>query len=177
MIIKINTPIAQHIINDLNSGDYVELTGTIYTARDQAHKKLTDAILANKSLPVPVNSVLYYAGPSPARPGEVIGSCGPTTSARMDQFTPLLVENGFKVCIGKGLRNKNVLKAIKKNKGLYLSAFGGCGALYHNKILKAECIAYKDLLSEAIFKLYVENFPAVVAIDSKGNDIFTKEPL
>jgi fumarate hydratase subunit beta len=171
---KITTPLSSKQLTALKAGDLIELSGTIYTARDQAHKLLIEEIEKGNSLPIPSGAIIYYAGPSPAKQNEVIGSCGPTTSGRMDPFTPTLIEKGFVISIGKGSRNKEVEASIKNNNGLYLAALGGCGALLHSKILSAQCIAYKELLSEAIYKLEVKDFPLVVAIDSKGNNLFEK---
>lgn len=170
---KLDLPLKDQDINDLHAGDWLEITGTIYTARDQAHKRLIEAINSGQKLPFPEpNPVLYYAGPTPAKPDEVIGSAGPTTSSRMDPFTPTLIDQGLKITIGKGDRSEQVISAIRKHKGLYLIAFGGCGALYQSCIKKAELIAYPDLLSEAIYKLEIVDFPTVVAIDSQGESIF-----
>ncbi|MFC1751824.1 FumA C-terminus/TtdB family hydratase beta subunit [Thermoproteota archaeon] len=166
---ELTLPLSQETIESLSAGDILTLTGTIYTARDQAHKKLLEAIEKHNPLPIPYDAVLYYCGPTPAKPNEIIGSCGPTTASRMDPFTPALIRYGLKISIGKGNRDKEVINTIKENKGLYLNALGGCGALYHTFVKKMECIAYPELLSEAIYKLEVENFIVIVAVDSKGN--------
>lgn len=166
---KITLPFDTNTINTLKAGDHLELTGMLVTARDQAHQKLVKALKNNE--PIPLQDpypILYYTGPTPSRPDQIIGSCGPTTSARMDPFTPYLIEKGFKISIGKGSRGPEVIAAIKKYKGLYLIAYGGCGALYQTTVKKNKCIAYPKLLSESICELYVENFPVVVGIDANG---------
>ncbi len=146
---------------------WLKLNGIIYTARDQAHLRLCEAIRNNEKLPFEEeNPILYYAGPSPTKPGQVIGACGPTTSSRMDPFTPFLMEHGFRICIGKGKRSPEVTAAIKKYHGVYLTALGGCGALYQTKIKSCKLIAYPELFSEAIYKLEVVDFP--VFIETKG---------
>lgn len=157
----------------LKAGDKVLLSGTVYTARDCAHKRLYSCILQNEKLPIDLkNACIYYAGPCPAPNGKASGSCGPTTSARVDVYTPLLLDNGLKFMIGKGERDEKVISSIAKNKAVYFCAIGGAGALYGNAIEKSTLIAYEDLLSEAIYKLEIENFPLVVGIDSNGNTIF-----
>ena len=157
----------------LKAGNRISYTGTIYTARDQAHKRLIDAIKKKKKLPVDLkNAIIYYCGPTPAPRGKVIGSCGPTTSSRMDAFTPLLLEAGLKGMIGKGRRSKKVKEAIKKYKGVYFITHAGCGALLSQYVKKAKTVAYKNLGPEAIYKLDVENFPLIVCIDSKGRDLY-----
>jgi fumarate hydratase subunit beta len=160
---KIHLPLTNQTINSLKPGDYLELTGTIYTARDQAHKKLVEDLKNGKKIPLPPDAVIYYAGPSPAPKGKIIGSCGPTTSSRMDAFTPFLADHGLKFCIGKGSRSLDVVKALKKHHGIYFMALGGCGALYQTKIKKAKLLAYPELLSEAIYELTVQDFPVIVA--------------
>jgi fumarate hydratase subunit beta len=170
--IQLTTPLSENDIKTLKTGDIVELTGTIYTARDQAHQKLFNSLKKNEPLPIPKNAILYYAGPTPAKPNEVIGSCGPTTASRMDPFTPYLIENGLTICIGKGARNKEVIDQIRTHNGLYFSALGGCGALHHQEIKAAKCIAYPELLSEAIYELQIEKFTLIVAVDSTGKSIF-----
>ena len=160
-------------IKSLKAGDTLLLSGIIYTARDAAHERMTKEFKKGTDFPFDIKGqVIYYAGPSPAKPGEVIGSCGPTTSGRMDAYTPMLLDNGLKVMIGKGARNEEVIDAIRRNTCVYLGAIGGAGALVTNCIKKAEVIAYSDLGTEAIRKLYVENFPCTVLIDSEGNDIY-----
>lgn len=160
-------------IKTLKAGDALLLSGTIYTARDAAHERMVADYKSGTSFPFDIKGqAIYYAGPCPAKPGEIIGSCGPTTSGRMDAYTPLLLDCGLKVMIGKGARNSDVLEAIKRNTAIYLGAIGGAGALICECIKKAEVIAYSDLGTEAIRKLYVEDFPVTVLIDSEGNNIY-----
>ncbi|MBQ7986480.1 MAG: Fe-S-containing hydro-lyase [Clostridia bacterium] len=160
-------------IKTLKAGDLVLLSGVIYTARDAAHERMTREYKEGKGFPFDIKGkAIYYAGPCPAKPGEIIGSCGPTTSGRMDAYTPLLLDCGLKVMIGKGARNPDVIEAIKRNTCVYLGAIGGAGALIAECIKSAEVIAYDDLGTEAIRKLYVEDFPCTVLVDSDGNDIY-----
>lgn len=160
-------------LKNLRSGDYVYITGTIYTARDAAHKRMYDSLLNDENIPIDLNGTfIYYLGPTPARPGEVIGSAGPTTSSRMDKYTPLLLNQGLKGMIGKGKRSKEVIKAIKENGAVYFAAVGGAGALLSKCIKSSEVIAYDDLGTEAIRKLYVENLPVIVIVDSEGNNLY-----
>ena len=174
--IHITTPLTDEIISNLKSGDEVLISGTIYTARDVAHKKLVDSINSGESLPFDIkNAIIYYVGPSPKKPGDVIGSAGPTTSYRMDAYTPTLLDLGLKGMIGKGSRNKNVVESIKKNHAVYFAAIGGAGALISSTIKSSEVIAYEELGPEAVHKLTVENFPAIVVLDSNGNDLYTIE--
>lgn len=169
----INTPIDNIIVEDLKAGDYIYITGTIYTARDAAHKRMYETMLEGKEIPFELNNnMIYYLGPTPARDGQVIGSAGPTTSSRMDKYTPLLLENGLKGMIGKGKRSQEVIDSIVKNKTVYFAAVGGAGALLSKCIVKSEIIAYDDLGTEAIRKLEVKNFPVIVVIDSKGNNLY-----
>lgn len=162
-------------IENYKAGTKIELTGVIYTARDQAHKRLVDLIENQKELPVDLNKAcIYYCGPCPTDPNRIIGSCGPTTSSRMDVFTPTLLEHGVKVLIGKGNRSKEVKESVKKNKAVYLLATGGAGALIAKKVKKSELVAFEDLGPEAVYKLYVEDFPLIVGIDSFGNNIFER---
>lgn len=169
----INTPIDNIIVEDLKTGDYIYITGTIYTARDAAHKRMYETMLEGKEIPFELNNnMIYYLGPTPARDGQVIGSAGPTTSSRMDKYTPLLLENGLKGMIGKGKRSQEVIDSIVKNKAVYFAAVGGAGALLSKCIVKSEIIAYDDLGTEAIRKLEVKNFPVIVVIDSKGNNLY-----
>ena len=169
----INAPVNAEEIKGLRAGDYVYITGTIYTARDAAHKRMFDALQRGESLPVSMeNNIIYYLGPSPAREGKVIGSAGPTTSSRMDKYTPKLLDLGLKGMIGKGKRSKEVIESIVKNKCVYFAAIGGAGALLSKCIKKSTVIAYDDLGTEAIRKLEVENLPAVVVIDCKGNNLY-----
>lgn len=163
----IQTPLTKDKIQHLKSGDYIYLTGTIYTARDAAHKRM------DKELPINIeNQVIYYMGPSPAREGRPIGSAGPTTASRMDKYAPKLLDMGLSAMIGKGKRSSEVLEAIKRNKSVYLAAVGGAGALLSKCIKSSEIIAYEDLGPEAIRKLEVENFPVIVVVDSEGNNLY-----
>ena len=159
----INTPVTEQDIESLETGDMVYISGTIYTARDQAHQEIPVELKDN---------IIYYLGPSPAREGQVIGSAGPTTSSRMDKYTPLMLEHGLKGMIGKGKRSEQVIASMVKNKAVYFAAIGGAGALLSKCIKKAEIIAYEDLGTEAIRKLEVEKLPAIVVIDSKGNNLY-----
>lgn len=169
----INTPITEQDIKSLETGDMVYISGTIYTARDAAHKRLYEAIQAHQEIPVELkDNIIYYLGPSPAREGQVIGSAGPTTSSRMDKYTPLMLEHGLKGMIGKGKRSEQVIASMVENKAVYFAAIGGAGALLSKCIKKAEVIAYEDLGTEAIRKLEVEKLPAIVVIDSKGNNLY-----
>lgn len=169
----ITTPLTAEKVEDLQVGDYVYITGIIYTARDAAHKRLFETMNEGKSIPFELaDNMIYYLGPSPEREGQVIGSAGPTTSSRMDKYTPLLLDNGLKGMIGKGMRSQAVIDAMKKNKAVYFAAVGGAGALLSKKIKAAKVIAYEDLGTEAIRELYVEEFPAIVVIDAKGNNLY-----
>lgn len=162
---KLFLPTDEAHIKDLKKDEVVLLSGTVYTARDQAHKRMAAAIESGNELPFPLqNAAIYYCGPTPAFGGMVIGSCGPTTSTRMDSYTPLLLEHGLKVMIGKGVRSDVVAQAIKKYGGVYFSAIGGAAALYQSTVKKCELIAYPDLGCEAVYKLTVEDFPAVVTV-------------
>ncbi|HIH9993465.1 TPA: Fe-S-containing hydro-lyase [Clostridium botulinum] len=173
MKIKINTPLTEDKIKSLKAGDMVLITGTIYTARDAAHKRLIDALEKGRNLPFEVkNSIIYYVGPTPAKPGMEIGAAGPTTSYRMDTYTPKLLNLGLKGMIGKGRRSKEVIESIVKNKAVYFGAIGGAAALISKSIKKSEVIAYEDLDSEAIRKLEVEDLTVTVIIDSKGNNLY-----
>lgn len=175
----ITTPITKEKAINLVVGDYVYITGTIYTARDAAHQRLFDSINKNQSIPINLkDNTLYYLGPTPEREGSVIGSAGPTTSSRMDKYTPTLMENGLIGMIGKGKRNKEVVESIVKHQGVYFAAVGGAGALLSKKITSSKIIAYEDLGTEAIRELYVEDFPVIVVIDRTGNNLYdeaTKE--
>ena len=169
----INAPIDNEIVNSLKAGDCVYITGTIYTARDAAHKRMYEAIKNGENIPFELkNNIIYYLGPSPAREGQVIGSAGPTTSSRMDKYTPLLLEHGLKGMLGKGKRSDNVIESMHKNNAVYFAAIGGAGALLSKCIKKAEVIAYDDLGTESIRKLEVENLPAIVVIDNKKNNMY-----
>lgn len=172
---KLNLPLTSQEINALKSGQSLLLSGTVYTARDAAHKILADLLKNKKKPPVSLKGItIYYAGPAPAPLHRIIGSCGPTTSARMDMFTPALLKAGVKVMIGKGRRGKKVKEAIKKYKAVYFLAPAGCGALLSKRITKKRIVAYKKLGPEAIYELKVKDFPVIVGIDSKGGDIFEK---
>ena len=169
----INAPFSGEDIKDLKSGDYVYITGTIYTARDAAHKRMYEALEQGEKLPLDMeNNVIYYMGPSPAREGRPIGSAGPTTASRMDKYAPSLLDLGLKGMIGKGKRSQAVSDAIVRNQAVYFAAVGGAGALLSKCIKKSEVIAYDDLGTEAIRKLEVENFPVIVVIDSDGNNLY-----
>lgn len=170
---KITLPITKEIADGLCAGDYVYLTGTLYSARDAAHKRMAEALAAGKELPFPIkNQTIYYLGPTPAREGQVIGSAGPTTSSRMDKYTPELLKLGMTGMIGKGKRSEAVIEAMKENHAVYFAAVGGAGALLSKCITKAEVVAYGDLGAEAIYKLEVREFPVVVVIDDKGNNCY-----
>lgn len=169
----INTPLTEDITKDLASGDFVYISGDIYTARDAAHERLYDSILNGKDLPFSLkDNIIYYLGPTPAKEGQVIGSAGPTTSSRMDKYTPTLLDLGLMGMIGKGKRNNLVVNSIKKNKAIYFAAIGGAGALLSKCIVHSEVVAYDDLGTEAIRKLRVEKFPAIVIIDTNGNNLY-----
>lgn len=169
----INLPLTKEIIDDLKAGDYVYLTGEIYTARDAAHKRMWDALAEGKELPIDIEGqVIYYMGPSPARPGTVIGSAGPTTASRMDKYTPKLLDLGLKGMIGKGKRTPEVIEAMKRNGVVYFAAVGGAGAILSKCIKKSEVIAYDDLGTEAIRRLYVEDMPVIVVIDRYGKNLY-----
>lgn len=170
---EINTPLTKDKCLTLKAGDKIYLTGTIYTARDQAHKRIVEALQKGENPPFDLkDSVVFYVGPTPPKPNEAIGSAGPTTSYRMDSYTPFLLEHGLKGMIGKGERSVEVVESIIRNKAVYLVAIGGAGALLSSSIQEAEVIAYPDLGPEAIFKLTVEKFPCFVAIDTEGNTLF-----
>lgn len=170
---NIKAPLSDKVVQSLEAGDYVYITGIIYTARDAAHKRLYESILKGEELPFDLtNNIIYYLGPTPAREGKVIGSAGPTTSSRMDKYAPLLMERGLKGMIGKGKRNEEVISAITDNNCVYFAAVGGAGAILSKCITKSEVIAYDDLGTEAIRKLEVKDFPVIVVIDYKGNNLY-----
>jgi fumarate hydratase subunit beta len=172
---KLQPPLTDSVVRSLKVGDEVLISGIIYTARDMAHKRLCEAIDAGRKLPFELEgAVIYFVGPTPARPGRVIGSAGPTTSSRMDAFSPALLAKGLKAMIGKGYRSIEVRDALKKYGAVHLSAIGGAGALLSKHIISAEVIAYEDLGTEAVRKLQVVDFPAVVAYDSYGSTIYAK---
>ena len=173
MAIRVTAPMSREQARTLKSGDSVLLSGVIYTARDAAHKRLCELVDAGKELPLDVkDSIIYFVGPTPARPGEAIGSAGPTTAYRMDAYSPTMIEQGQTGMIGKGKRNEEVIAAMKKHGAVYFGAIGGCGALLSKCIKKAEVIAYDDLGAEAIRRLEVEDFPVIVIIDSEGNNLY-----
>ena len=170
---KIQAPISNEDANSLRAGDYVYITGTIYTAKDAAHKRMYEALEKNQQLPIEMaNNIIYYMGPSPAREGRPIGSAGPTTASRMDKYAPKLLDLGLKGMIGKGKRSQAVRDAIVRNGSVYFAAIGGAGAILSKCIKKSDVIAYDDLGTEAIRKLYVEDFPVIVVIDSEGNNLY-----
>ena len=170
---RMQVPFSKEDREKLRSGDYVYLTGTIYTARDAAHKRMQETLERKEALPIDIGEqVIYYMGPSPAREGRPIGSAGPTTASRMDKYTPALLDLGLGAMIGKGKRTEEVKEAIVRNHAVYLAAVGGAGALLSKAIKHAEVVAYDDLGTEAIRKLEVENFPAIVVIDSEGHDLY-----
>jgi fumarate hydratase subunit beta len=172
---KIETPLTNDVVCSLKAGDEVAISGVIYTARDAAHKRLCELIEQNKKLPIPIEGqVFYFVGPTPPRPGKIIGSAGPTTSSRMDKFSPILLAAGLKGMIGKGYRGDAVRDALKKYCGVHFAALGGAGALLSQYIVSAQVVAYEDLGTEAIRKLVLKDFPAIVAYDSFGNTVFKK---
>ena len=171
--IKINLPLTKDISSSLRAGDYVYLTGTIYVARDAAHKRMIEGLEAGEDLPFDVtDAVIYYMGPSPAREGRPIGSAGPTTATRMDKYAPTLLDMGLSGMIGKGKRSPAVLDAVCRNKAVYFAAVGGAGALLSQRIKKSDVIAYDDLGAEAVRKLEVEDFPVIVVADCEGNNLY-----
>jgi len=168
----IRLPLTEETIAGLRAGDHVTLTGVIYTARDAAHKRMIEALDRGEPLPIDIKgAVIYYVGPTPERPGRVIGAAGPTTSMRLNPYTPRLMEQGLKATIGKGGRSDEVKEALKKYRGVYFIAVGGTGALLSKRIRKADVVAYEDLGTEAIRRLEVESFPVIVANDMYGNDL------
>lgn len=169
---KITLPLTDEAIAELKAGDSVLITGSMLTGRDAAHKRLFELIEQGKPLPVDISGeVIYYVGPAPAKPGHAVGPAGPTSSYRMDKYTPVLLERGLKGMIGKGARSEEVVESMKKNGVVYFAAIGGAAALISRSIKKIETLAYEDLGTEAIYRFYVEDFPAIVAIDAKGNSI------
>lgn len=170
---RITTPLTKDLVKTLKAGDYVYITGTIFSARDAAHKRLTEALARGEELPLPLqNEIIYYLGPTPAKPGQAIGSAGPTTASRMDKYAPSLLDLGQTGMIGKGRRSDAVIASMKKNTAVYFAAVGGAGALLSKCIKKADVIAYEDLGAEAIYKLEVEDFPVIVVIDCEGNNMY-----
>jgi fumarate hydratase subunit beta len=171
--IRLKTPLTDADVEKLKAGDKVLITGVMYTGRDAAHKRLFDLLKEGKPLPVDLKGqIIYYVGPAPAKPGKAIGSAGPTTSGRMDAYSPKLMEIGLKGMIGKGMRKKEVIEAMKKFKAVYLAATGGAGALLAKSVKKAQVVAYEDLGPEAINRLEVVDFPAIVVNDTEGNDLY-----
>ncbi|MGN0424910.1 MAG: Fe-S-containing hydro-lyase [Acetatifactor sp.] len=169
----ISVPLTSKTAASLRAGDYVYLTGTIYTARDAAHKRMQETLMRGEELPIDMeNNVIYYMGPSPARSGRPIGSAGPTTASRMDKYAPRLLDLGLKGMIGKGKRSQAVKEAVIRNGAVYFAAVGGAGALLSKSILQSEVIAYDDLGTEAIRKLEVKDFPVIVVMDAQGNDLY-----
>jgi len=175
--VKVVTPLTDKAVSNLKAGDMVNITGYIYTGRDAAHKRLFSLLEKGEKLPIEIkNQIIYYVGPAPAKPGYACGSAGPTTSYRMDHYTPALLNRGLKGMIGKGLRSKEVIESMKKNNAVYFHAVGGAGALIAKSIKKSEVVAYEDLGTEAIHRCYAEDFPAIVVIDSRGNNLYETEP-
>lgn len=173
MSISVKTPLTTEDAKKLKAGDSCLISGVIYTARDAAHKRLCELVSDGKELPLDIkDSIIYFVGPTPAKPGQAIGSAGPTTSYRMDAYSPTLIEQGLTGMIGKGKRGPEVVEAMKEYGAVYFGAIGGCGALLSKCIKKAEVIAYDDLGAEAIRRLEVEDFPAIVVIDSQGNNLY-----
>lgn len=170
---RITAPLTEDKIKDLKAGDSVLLSGYIYTGRDAAHKRFVEAMEKGEPLPFdPKDQIIYYVGPTPAKPGQPIGSAGPTSSYRMDAYTPQMLKAGLKGMIGKGLRNPDVIKSIKENRGIYFAAIGGGAALTAKCVKEAEIIAYEDLGAEAVRKIYIEDLPVVVVIDAEGNNYY-----
>lgn len=167
------TPITEDVTATLKSGDYVYITGTIYVARDAAHKRMSESLERGECLPIDIkDSTIYYMGPTPPREGMAIGSAGPTTASRMDKYAPSLLDLGGKAMIGKGKRGKEVIDAIVRNHAVYFAAVGGAGALLSKHIAEAEIVCYEDLGAEAIYKLKVKDFPVIVVIDREGNNLY-----
>ena len=172
-IVSVETPLTEEWVNKLKAGDIVSISGIIYAARDAAHKRMIDLIAEGKKLPFDIrDQIIYYVGPCPARQGEVIGSCGPTTSSRMDAYAPQLIKMGLRGMIGKGLRSKEVVDAMMSCGAVYFGAIGGAGALIAKTVVKEEMVAFPELGPEAIRRLTVKDFPATVIIDSRGNNLY-----
>ena len=175
---KITLPLTDEIIRELHAGDSVLISGSVITGRDAAHKRLYELIEKGEPLPVDINGeVIYYVGPAPAKPGHAVGPAGPTSSYRMDKYAPALLDRGLKGMIGKGARNAEVVASMVKNGAVYFAAIGGAAALISRSIKSSEILAYEDLGTEAIYRFQVEDFPAVVAIDSSGNSVLVTEPV
>lgn len=174
-IIQVELPLSDEAVAGLRMGDMCELTGEVYTARDAAHKRMVEALDRGEDLPFDLKGeVIYYTGPTPAMPGQIIGSAGPTTSGRMDAYTPRLLDAGLKGMIGKGGRSAPVIEAVVRNRAVYFAAVGGAAAMLAKRIKKVEMVAYEDLDTEAIRKIWVENFPVVVVNDCEGGDLFSE---
>jgi len=173
---RLDTPLTEKVRRNLRAGDRVLINGTIYTARDMAHKRLVEVIKKEGKLPFDLrNQIIYYTGPTPAKEGEIIGSCGPTTSSRMDKYTPTLLESGLGGVVGKGQRSVGVISALRKYRSVYFAAIGGAGALLSIKVKSAKLVTYEDLGCEAIYKLEVKDFPVVVAIDIYGRSVYGRD--
>ena len=171
--IRLKTPLRNEEVEKLKRGDRVLISGVVYTGRDAAHKRLIDLLKAGKDLPFDIRGqIIYYVGPAPAKPGQILGSAGPTTSYRMDAYSPTLIEKGLKGMIGKGMRSEAVKEAMKKYKAVYFAATGGAGALLAKRVKKVEIVAYEDLGPEAIRRLEVEDLPVIVVNDVRGNDLY-----
>ena len=176
-IIEIKTPLTAEAAIALRAGDVVSITGYIYTARDAAHKRLVNLLEKGKPLPIDIkDQIIYYVGPAPAKPGYACGPAGPTTSYRLDPYTPILLDNGLRGMIGKGSRSPQVIESMKRNKAVYFAAVGGAAVVIARSIKESQIIAYEDLGAEAIRRFRVENFPAIVVIDSQGNNLYESEP-
>jgi len=174
-MIRLHTPVSEIERLNLRFGDEVLISGTIYTGRDQAHRLMVESLSKNESLPIPLEGqIIYYVGPTPAKPGQPIGACGPTSSYRMDPFSKILMPKGLKIMIGKGDRSEDFKKDLLKEKAVYLIGIGGIGALMSKRVKKATLVAFPELQSEAIYELEVEDFPTIVAYDAHGGDIFTR---
>jgi fumarate hydratase subunit beta len=170
---RIETPLSDDVIKTLNIGDKVTISGIIYSARDAAHKRLVELVEGGEDLPFELpGQIIYYVGPAPAKPGFAVGSAGPTTSYRMDPYAPTLIAHGLKGMIGKGMRSQEVKQAMREHRAVYFAAIGGAGALISKSIIKAEVIAYPELGAEAVRRMEVKDFPAIVAIDAQGNDLY-----
>lgn len=177
-MIHIQTPLTKEVVKTLHAGDTVRISGIIYTARDAAHKRMCELLEKGEPLPFDIeNSVIYYVGPTPAAPGQVIGAAGPTTSGRMDAYAPTLIAEGLTGMIGKGMRTEDVVNSMKEHTAVYFAATGGAGALLSSKIKSAEVIAWEDLGTEAVRRLEVEDFPATVVIDTYGVNLYEQAPL
>lgn len=176
-IIKLKVPATQQELDNIKTGDIVHLSGTIITGRDAAHKRIVESL--NNNIPLPFtleNQTIYYTGPCPASPDKIIGACGPTTSSRMDSYTPPLLDLGLKIMIGKGQRSPEVIESIKKNKAIYFAATGGAGALISQCVTSCKILAFEDLGPEAVYELTVSEFPLIAAIDTRGNDLYKSGP-